>query len=153
MYIQCNWSNLAPYVRQNFTGLPDTHHTGARQDLTDTTRDFEIITAATVREAEIAAGNRNPVFERNTSLENHIANSFGLGGRIEEGDANDVAFTGTNVFVRNTDEVDDDDQAPIVENDTLETNIIEQCELKKQPQSWYKFLCTPGKNIYTGYSV
>lgn len=144
---------LAPLARHNFSGLPDTDHTIIRNDLTDTTRDFEIIDAATIREAEQSAENASnvPAFERTTSLQNHIANSFALGPNknvdLSNGEINDAFSAGTNsnVFVRNTDNVDESVNAPIVENDTLETSAIERCEIRKQPRSWYKFLCTPGK--------
>ena len=111
-----------------------------------------------MREAERAEreGNRTQ-FDRSTSLQNHIANSFSLGTQEESQSAKQIepevefsdAFTAgnANVFVRNVDDVNECDDAPIIDNDTLETNVIERTEIKKQPQSWYKFLCTPGTTV------
>ena len=136
-------------ARQNFTGLPDTDHTIIRNDLTETTRDFRILERNRgVTDNGPIQNENGPTLGRQSSLENHIADSFALGGNPADSiQENSDIFSG-DVFVRNTDEVNENPDAPIVENDTLETTPIERCEIKRQPTSWYKFLCTPSEFLF-----
>ena len=139
-------------ARQNFTGLPDTDHTIIRNDLTSTTRDFQILERNRGAENGTEESGTVPQLGRQTSLETHIADSFALGTNAAAmPQENSEIFSGGDVFVRNTDEVNENPDAPIVENDTLETNAIERCEIKRQPSSWYKILCTPSECLIFKY--
>ena len=109
------------------------------QDLRDTTRDFQIMSQNA---------------RRGTTLNDHIEDSFAirylqpferflfitrstLPPSVENPSFN------ADIFVRESDEVDESPDAAIVDNDVLEHSPVEREEIRSQPQSWYKFLCTP----------
>ena len=48
---------------------------------------------------------------------------------------------------RHSDQVNEADDAPIVDNDTMETRILERGDIRKQPHSWYKVLCAPTHSL------
>ena len=54
---------------------------------------------------------------------------------------------GDQVYVRHSDQVNEADDAPIVDNDTMETRILERGDIRKQPHSWYKILCAPTHSL------
>ncbi|CAG5095943.1 Oidioi.mRNA.OKI2018_I69.XSR.g14410.t2.cds [Oikopleura dioica] len=99
------------------------------QDLRDTTRDFQIMSQ-----------NR-----RGTTLNDHIEDSFAIGSSLPPAVEN-PSFN-ADIFVRQADDIDESPDAAIVDNDVLEHSPVEREEIRSQPQSWYKFLCTPTHSL------
>ena len=110
------------------------------QDLRDTTRDFQIMSQNA---------------RRGTTLNDHIEDSFAIkyfkyfflfflfnNSSTLPPSVENPSFN-ADIFVRESDEVDESPDAAIVDNDVLEHSPVEREEIRKQPQSWYKFLCTP----------
>ena len=77
--------------------------------------------------------------DKNLSVQNQMARSFDLNPQplvpqppdiTIDGDA---AFVASNeIFVRNTQNVNEAADAPIIDNDTMETRILERGEIRKQ---------------------
>ncbi|CBY23023.1 unnamed protein product [Oikopleura dioica] len=100
------------------------------QDLRDTTRDFQIMSQNA---------------RRGTTLNDHIEDSFAIRSTLPPSVEN-PSFN-ADIFVRESDDVDESPDAAIVDNDVLEHSPIEREEIRSQPQSWYKFLCTPTHSL------
>jgi len=89
-----------------------------------------------------------------------LAHSFGLSESVVPPAKPDITIDGQEafvadgdqVYVRHSDQVNEADDAPIVDNDTMETRILERGEIRKQPHSWYKILCAPTHSLIAALS-
>ena len=77
--------------------------------------------------------------DKNLSVQNQMARSFDLNPQPmvpQQPDITidgDAAFVASNeIFVRNTQNVNEAADAPIIDNDTMETRILERGEIRKQ---------------------